>query len=279
MFNSMSRVAAAVLSAALAACGGSGPEVYHDVNGVVRDVNREYEQLLIEHEDIPGLMPAMTMNFDVADPALLDAAEKGDAVVFELEHDEKGYRIRALQSLGPAPKGGDQGAWLPMDRAASLDVAPPFELVDQAGSSVSLESLRGKAVVLDFIFANCPGPCPILTGILRDVQQALAPEMRARSHFVSISLDPVRDTPAALSEYARRRDLDTSDWSFLTGDPDLVAAVLEAYGVSAKRQPDGNINHLVAVFLIDPEGRVAERYIGLETGPDEIRADLERLLA
>jgi len=133
-------------------------------------------------------------------------------------------------------------------------------------------------VLLDFVYTTCPGPCPILTGLHVEVQRKLDPVLRDRVHFVSITLDPVHDSPFALLQYARHRGADLRDWSFLTGPPDEVEAVVKAYGVGSSRQPDGKIAHLVVTFLIDGEGRIAQRYIGLEeVDPALLRADLETL--
>jgi protein SCO1/2 len=274
----IARAFAALCAAlALAGCGDGGRS--YEARGVVREVVREYEQIVIAHEDIPGLMPAMTMNFDVADPALLDAAEKGQAVEFTVSFDGRHYEITAIRPLGPGEAGGADGLSLAKLAAADRSPAPPFSLVDQGGSPVSLAGLRGKAVVLDFIWARCPGPCPVLTGILVDVQKALPPELRSRTQLVSITLDPENDTPEALHAYARKRGLDLSNWSFLSGPPAQVEAVTRGYGVFSARQADGSIDHLVAIFLLDPEGRVAERYIGLDHDPDEIASDVARVLA
>jgi len=133
-------------------------------------------------------------------------------------------------------------------------------------------------VLLDFIWTRCPGPCPILTGLHVKLQQQLPPALRERTQFVSISLDPVRDTPAVLRDYAKTRGADLAGWSFLTGPPDEVDAVIKSYGVGSAKAPDGQIEHVVATFLIDGAGRIARRYIGLEGhDPAELLRDLERL--
>ena len=249
----------------------------YEAHGVVESVNREYAQVVIAHDDIPGLMPAMTMNFEVPDPALLGRLAPGQEIDFEIEFTGRAYRVvKATPRAAGAGGHADGGASLE-DLPPERDPAPPFRLVDQDGNPFALESLRGKAVLLDFVYAQCPGPCPILTGLHVDVQRALDPAVRSGSHFVSISLDPLRDTPTALRDYARKRGADLSDWTFLTGPPDEVAGVIEAYGVGSVRQPDGTIAHLVVTFLIDPEGRIAQRLVGLEHEVDELVGGLERI--
>ena len=107
------------------------------------------------------------------------------------------------------------------------------------------------------------------------VQRGLSTELRERTHFVSISIDPARDTHEDLVAYGEARGADLSHWSFLTGPPDEVAKIVRAYGVGTLPTQDGEIEHVLATFLIDPRGRIVRRYIGLDHEPDEIAADLE----
>jgi protein SCO1/2 len=260
---------------AVAACSRS--QHYH-ARGVVEDVQPETGQVVIAHEDIAGLMPAMTMNFDVADPKLLETLAEGDAIDFEVEFTGKAYVVTqaSVRERGVATSGG-----LRLDGMAPVDdPAPPFALTDQDGNPKSLADFRGQVVLLDFIWTRCPGPCPILTGLHVAAQRKLAATAREKARFISISLDPVRDTPAVLREYATRRGADLSGWSFLTGPPEAVDAVLRGYGVGSAKAPDGQIEHVVVTFLIDGDGQIRRRYVGLDGhGPDEVVRDIERLAA
>src|SRR5262249_51196740 len=78
--------------------------------------------------------------------------------------------------------------------------------------------------------------------------------------FVSISLDPERDTPSALRNYMRLYDINGSDWAFLTGSPGEVRPVLTSWGMWAKPAANGQLDHPSRVFLVDPRGRVREIY-------------------
>jgi protein SCO1 len=270
------RVLAAWLAAfALLACGRGER---FEASGVVRAVRAEERQVTIEHGDIAGLMPAMTMSFDVADPALLAGLEPGQFVEFTISRRDDKFEIVALEAPeaggGVASAAEEAGDSL----AASGDVAPDFALVDQDAQPISLAALRGKPVLLDFIFTHCPGPCPILTGIHAQVREGLSESERARVHFVSITLDPARDNPPTLRAYASARKIDTRGWSFATGPVADVDAVVRAYGVGAARTPSGEIEHTIATFLIDADGKIAKRYLGTSYAPEAIRADIERLL-
>ncbi len=267
-------IAAVALAAALLGCEAEPRGPLYQGRGVVEDVDHEHAQVLIAHEDIPGLMPAMTMNFDVPDRDLLASLEPGHEVEFQLELRARQYRIVdvTVVATGAPTHGAGLG-----DALDPAELAPPFALIDQRGEPFALEQVGGKAVLLDFVYTHCPGPCPVLTGRNVDVQKRLDPATRAASWFVSITLDPQRDTPDVLRRYAEARGADLSDWSFLTGPADVVKPLIESYGVGSIRQPDGTINHLVVTFLIDGRGRIAERFIGLEHQPDEIARALAKL--
>ena len=259
----------------LLACGAGGDEGVYTVRGVVEDVQPDYRQVVVDHEEIPGFMPAMTMNFDVADPALLERLEPGQQIEFRLEFDGRHFRILDAEVTG---RGGSRGTRLGIAGAAPSDEpAPAFALTDQAGAPLALEDLRGRVLLLDFVYTQCPGPCPILTGLHAQAQRELPEAVRDKVHFVSISLDPERDTPEALRGYAEARGADLSRWSFLTGATETVREVVARYGVGSVRTPSGEIDHLVVTFLVDADGTIVKRYVGLEHTPDELVRDLVAL--
>lgn len=259
-----------------AACGG--PDLY-EAEGTVTELRPDLGQVVIDHEDIPGLMPAMTMNFDVADPALLAGLAPGDRIHFHLAHEGASYRLVAAEKVGEAGAAGVSGSVSLSDVAPAAEPAPPFELVDQDGAPRSLASLRGKTVLLDFVYANCPGPCPILTGTHVRVQKLLPEELRGKVWFVSVTLDPERDSPETLRAYGKARGADFASWSFLTGPKPVVEDVIARYGVGKMPAPGGEIQHIVVSFLIDSEGRIVKRYFGLEHHADDLAREIAELAA
>jgi protein SCO1/2 len=256
---------------ALCACGPSR----HPAHGVVVDVSRELGQAVIDHDAIPGLMPAMTMNFEVPDAALLARLGPGQVIDFEVEFDGHAYRVVAVEvrSQLPPPRAGPT-----LGQLADLgQLAPALDLADQDGRRVAWADLAGRVVVVDFVYTSCPGPCPILTGVHAEVQRRLPPELRERVRFVSVSLDPERDTPEALRAYARERGADLATWSFLTGPPEEVRAALARWGAGGTPGADGEIEHLVVTFVVDAEGRIARRFVGQDHGADELLRELSRV--
>ncbi|MFQ5699722.1 MAG: SCO family protein, partial [Myxococcota bacterium] len=262
-------------------CGRSPREIYEG-RGRVIEIDRVDGQIRIAHEAIPGFMPAMTMTFDVPDSKLLDAVEPGAQVRFSLARSEESLRIVALERIGSGEAGtaGVSGVSGVLEGAAPapLEQAFDFEATDQAGRPFALADHRGQAVLLDFIFTRCPGPCPILTSSHVSLQHSLPSDLAARTHFVSVTLDPSFDTPARLRGYAETRHANLESWSFVTASPPEIAKILDAYHVGSVRKPGGEIDHVVATFLIDPQGRIVRRYLGLEHTPEEILEDLRRAL-
>jgi protein SCO1/2 len=276
--KSPQRWLATVLAALLiASCEAGNPaEKLHryELEGVVEDVEAEHQTALIDHDELPGVMPAMTMSFDVPDRAVLARLAPGQRIAFTLEIRDKHFRIVRAEVLEEKAAPGRAGAL----SAVVQDLAPEFALTDQSGAEVTLASLRGKALLIDFIYTRCPGPCPILTGRHAQVQRELAPETRARVHFVSITVDPEHDTPELLTSYAKARGADTASWSFLTGEPERVRDVLKRYGVFA--QPSaiaGEVDHIVVTLLVDAEGRVVKRLFGVEDSVADVRQALEEV--
>ena len=149
----------------------------------------------------------------------------------------------------------------PVDRAAA-----PFALTDQNGASVSLQDLRGKWVLVDWIYTNCMTVCPAMTAELKIVQNALEDRVGDQIQIVSISFDPERDTVEAMREHAEKAKANIPGWSWLTGTQEQTDAVAEAYGVSfgASMPMDGvaMFDHTALLVVIDDEGRERHRYFG-----------------
>jgi protein SCO1/2 len=153
-------------------------------------------------------------------------------------------------------------------------VAPPFALHAQDGRPLALADLRGKVVVLDFIFTSCTDTCPLQTRKLARLRTELGPQ----AYFVSITLDPQRDTPAALQAYARRQGADLVHWAFLTGNPAQIREIARGYGVIAGRSGPDGLTHNALTSVIDRAGVLRVQYIGARYDPAELGADVRSLI-
>jgi protein SCO1/2 len=186
-------------------------------------------------------------------------------------------RAALLIALGllawPAPA-HEAGHAQPEERLPTLGAAPDFALVSQDGKEVTLGDFRGKVVAVAFIYTWCPDVCPMLTDKMARVQDELGADFGSKVAFVSITVDPERDTPAVLKDYAAAFDADLEGWSFLTGEPATVLDVARRFGVAVVPGTDGQVDHTLLTTLIDRDGTMRVQYLGFRFDEEEFRHDL-----
>lgn len=160
-------------------------------------------------------------------------------------------------------------------------VAPPAEgsiydldltMVDAEGRRVALTDLRGRPVVASMVYTSCTSVCPRVTEDMKAVEKLLPEEVRARVTFALFSLDPGRDTPAAMREFARSHALDEGRWRTFATSEDGVRDLSAVLGVKFKRESDGEIAHSALIVVIDPAGVIRHRQLGLGQDPAPLLA-------
>jgi len=131
--------------------------------------------------------------------------------------------------------------------------APGFTLRDDAGRTVSLAAQRGRYVVVTFLYTHCPDVCPVIAG---NLNRALATPVarRAGLRVLAVSVDPARDTAAAVRRYVRERGLLPS-FRYLIGSRPQLERVWRAYRVAAQAGPKSTVTHSTFELLVDPQGR------------------------
>jgi protein SCO1 len=161
------------------------------------------------------------------------------------------------------------------DSLPVLGAVPSFEAVNQDGAPFGLQSLQGKINVVDFMFTNCPGICPVMSGNLARLYSDFSTEPRLQ--FVSISVDPDRDTLAALQDYASGFGVNDARWQFLWMPvADVVNLSENGFKLTAQNLPSGHSNRFV---LVDSRGQIRGYYNG--TDDDDVKKlalDIPRLL-
>ncbi|MCL4549495.1 MAG: SCO family protein [Bacteroidetes bacterium] len=163
-----------------------------------------------------------------------------------------------------------------------------YHLVNQKGEPVVFpDFVKGKIVVMNFIFTNCPDICPLSTNNMRLIQERLNKEKISNVEFVSLSFDPNNDTPEVLTKFADIRGLDLNNWTFLTGQKSVTDSVIHQANVIAVPNDstvfkDGRkiyyYIHTDRISLIDAEGRIRKNYIGSKINIDEIINDIKKLM-
>ena len=222
------------------------------------------QQLIIDNDDIPGFMPAMTMPYAVKDPEGFERVQPADI-------------IRADLIVGPAGKSwlehlavtGKVAAKSAAESVASPilgigDMAPDVPLVNQDGKTIRFSQFKGKAVLLTFIYTRCPFPdyCPLLTRQFAIIQKELAknPDDYKRTHLISISLDPNYDKPPVLREYGlsnmEHDPKGFQHWDFVSTTPADLKKLVASFGLDYSEQ-GGQISHDMLTILLAPNGAVA----------------------
>jgi len=164
------------------------------------------------------------------------------------------------------------------DGAATASSLTDTSLVDQNGKTLSLAALKGRPLIVDFIYTSCPGPCLMETAKLTNVALRLGSDLGWKVAIVSITVDPEHDGPAQLREYAQQQGADKKGWYFLTGSAADVDRALAGFKLSRERGPDGSVGHLVDMILVGRDGREVREYDGQIVKPKEIVDDVRRAL-
>lgn len=267
---------------AAGACSRTPEPRTYELRGQILGVDQERREVLVNHEDIKGFMPAMTMPYKVNDPGLLEGKKPGDLFTATLVVEEVNAYLSTLTTTGHAPI--ETPAAGPAITDADLlkdgDIVPDHALIDQSGTARPLGSLRGHRVALTFVYTRCPLPdfCPLMDTQFSAVQQAIRTSPVLRDvRLVSVTLDPDFDTPAVLQKHAATVGADPRLWHFVTGERDEVLAFAKRFGVVTEPgEPGTPVVHNLRTAVIDAEGRLVTVHSGNMWTPAELVADLEK---
>jgi protein SCO1/2 len=158
--------------------------------------------------------------------------------------------------------------------------APPLSLRNYLGERVNINSYRGKAVLVTFLYTHCPDVCPLIAANLRVAQNEMGAATAAKVQVIAVSVDPRGDTPQTVAEFLRLHGM-TGRMKYLIGSPRELGKVWKAWGVGSERdaqQPDV-VNHSALVYGIDATGKMRTLYIGGTWNPSEIAHDVPLLAA
>ncbi len=254
----------------------------YPVKGKVVAVDVADRKVTIDHQDIPGFMPAMTMPFVVLeqDRALLDAVSPGDEITAMLVNSDTRYWIEEIVVV---KKGTPDPNAPPRPQAREPqpgDAVPAVSLVNQDGKAIRLADYRGKAVALTFIFTRCPLPdfCPLMMKNFAEAHATLAADAKlvARTHLLAVSFDTQHDTPAVLRAYGKPFQKTTppfAQWEFASGGDQAVRTLGGALGLDYVEET-GSFTHNLRTAVIDPQGKLFRLYRGNDWKPAELVADL-----
>ena len=274
---------AACVALALLACGRSThldeKAEHYDTRGVVRGFSPDRSTIEIQHENIPGFMPSMTMPFVTRNPKEIADLKIGDAIAFRMAVTQKDFWIEHVKKIRrddvnvadpkrTAPVSAERNA-----RLKEGDEMPSFSLTNQNGEQISFDTFRGQPFVLTFVFTRCPVPnfCPRMSNNFEELQIAIktGSGALAKAQLLSVTLDPGYDTPKVLGDYAGFHHADPQIWTFATGDEKEIDALTGAFSVYRQNE-GGTISHGLATALINRDGVIERIWRGNAWTPIEV---------
>ena len=264
----------------------------YPVTGLVLKIDQTHRTFIASCKAIPGYMDAMVMPIPVRDAKALDTLKPSALVDFTLvvtkdDAYAENLRVRQYQNTELEPMQARRLQLLAgLDHADSATgelalgaTVPDFTLADQTGRKVSLSQLAGKVLVSSFIYTSCPLPnyCFRLSNNLGRLQKRFADRMGTGLVLLSVTIDPVHDTPEVLARYAATWKADAKSWHFLTGPEPEVKSVCRRFGVNF--WPDeGTLTHSLHTIIIDRQGKLAANFEGNEFTAEQLGDFVEAVL-
>jgi protein SCO1/2 len=288
----MKRALFFIMALLLAAGSGRAAQTY-SVSGLVLKVDPANGTLVISCEKIPGYMDAMVMSFPVSKTENLAEVGVGTVIEFKLVVDGESahieaIRVRRYESAELDPSAARRLKILAevMDgskESPSLKPGKPvpdFALVDQEGKKVALSEFAGKVVVLTFTYTHCalPNFCFRIANHFRLLQKRFAEQLGRDLIFVSITFDPVHDTPEVMAKYGKTWNADPKSWKLLTGAPPEVEKVCNLFGISF--WPDeGLMTHSLHTLVVGRDRSLVADLEGNEFSADQLGDLVQTVLA
>jgi protein SCO1/2 len=278
-------IAVVALVGLTAGCSRADRREY-TLQGQILSVGADGMEANIKHGDIKGFMPAMTMPYKVRDAKEFATLKPGDLVTSTLVVVSNDAYLENVRKVGEAPleKSTSEagGARSGFELLRPGEAVPNASFIDPEGAKRDFESFKKAPVLMTFIYTQCPMPtfCPLMDRHFKTIQDKTATDPALRNvQLVSISFDPITDTPPVLKEHAKRVGADPKRWTFLTGDRDEIDQFAMRFGVSITRdlKDPKNITHNLRTVIVDSAGALVKEYTGNEWTPDQILADLKKV--
>ena len=265
------RFALVLLSAVLAGCSRSADTHRYQLTGTVAGFEPSPARVVVSHDAVSGLMPAMSMPFEVS--GVTPGLRVGDRIAATLVVSGRRSWLEDVK-VTAASSGAEAGPVVP-DQAVPGTIVPPFELRDQESRLVTMREFSGRVLVVTFIYTRCPLPdfCPLMVRNLEAVRRrADAEGIGSRLALLAVTLDPAFDTPAVLRAYGESvlKSADRFDrWTLATGTPTQIEEMARFFGVTARAE-GGLVTHTLSTAVIGHDGRIMQLFPSNSWRPDEL---------
>ena len=247
--------------------------------GIVRNLGSDGKTVVVRHEDIPGFMPKMTMEFDVRATNELAGLKPGDAITFNVRATEEESWIENIQpattnDMAPLPPPESPAALLHVARMKPGDVLPDTDLLAEDGRAIKLSDFKGQALAFTFIFTRCPLPdfCPRMNQHFNRARETLLRQTDGPTNwqFLSISFDPGFDKPEVLTRYAfSYRGQNTNRWLFASASSTVMEFMSSQLDFRFANE-GGSFVHNLRTVVLDGQRRVYRQFEGNKWKAEEL---------
>ena len=246
-------------------------------------------EILVKHEEIPGLMPAMTMPWKVQTANMLDNLGPGDLITSEIDVDNNQGVITKITKLGTREA---RRARACRAREAGREISDARRRRAQSGvrrsgrarSAISTAIRGDRAMAVTFIYTKCPIPtfCPAMDRQFAEAQALIKEKgLEAKGRTAVGELRSEKRHAAVLKTHAQKLGADPQVWTFVTGEREAIDRFATSLLLTLVRGEAANpdeIGHTLRTTIVDRDGRIAKSYSGADWTPAELVAELERLL-
>ena len=259
----------------------------YDLSGKVVSIDRLQKRARIDHEEVPGFMERMTMDFPIKEDWVWNELKPGALVRAELVVDSSAKEPYWLEKISILAGADPSQQNVEEKRPEQVGkTVPNLSLTDQNGKKFTFADYRGKALAVTFIYRECPLPeyCIKMSRQFSDMANRIAdePDFKDDIRLLSISFDPERDTPEKLKQYGlgylgKDAKDDLTVWNLAVGTDNEVRAVADFFGLQYETDAadKSQINHSLLTAVIAPDGKVTKIFSGGRWTPDDVLGELK----
>jgi protein SCO1 len=287
-------VAIAAIAVGMTGCRGTAnpptitqkPSQHYPVRGVVVGTDPANGEVILKHDAIPALMPAMTMPYHLEDPSALSELHPGDVITATLlaDHDAAGpinLRLKGIVVIAQARP--DYKPAVNYHVPAKGDDVPDFKLLNQSSHTIDLKQFRGKVVVMTFIYTRCPLAdfCPRMSHNFAEIDKTLKsnPALYKNTHLLSVSFDPTYDTPKVLRSYGAAYTGNFTNetfqhWEFAAPSVADLPSMEQFFDVGVTPGENATLQHSLSTVVIGKDGKIVAFYPTNDWTPAQVLADV-----
>ena len=260
----------------------------YNLKGKIIAADKAKKKATIAHDDIPGFMEAMTMDFPIREDWVWEDLTPGAEIRAELVVDNAAKDPFWLEKIGIiAAPNPNQPPPPTDDRFAQIGKEiPDFTLVNQDGKRISTKDFRGKALAITFIYSRCPLPdfCIAMSKNFSDLALQLNnnAEMKDKIRLLSVSFDPQTDTPEKLRQYGqgylgKNAKPDFTVWQLAVGSETEVRRIADFFGLRYEMNEEDKtqFNHSLRTAIVSTEGKVTKIFPGSDWTPNDLQRELQ----